>query len=97
MIGLPIKKCPGVSAKASLGSVETYAIGLEFRPCFNLCQHYCEVFKKQFCSSNAVVQVAFKDLTVVSHSPPKFGALGGIVSQVILFSLPNVDIKSSNS
>ena len=30
-IGRPIKKCPGVSAKASLGSFETDVIGLEFK------------------------------------------------------------------
>ena len=31
MIGRPIKKCPGVSAKASLVSFETEVIGLEFK------------------------------------------------------------------
>ena len=97
VIGRPIKNCPGVSAKASLGSFETDVIGLEFKIASICVNSVVKSSKNNFVLPMLRYMWRFKDLTAASHSPPKFGVLGGIVSQVKLFSLPNVDIKSSNS
>ena len=96
VIGRPIKKCPGVSAKASLGSFETEVIGREFKIASICANSVVKSSKNSFVFPMLRYMWRFKDLTAASHSPPKFGVLGGITSQVILF-LPNVDIKASNS
>ena len=97
MIGRPIKKCPAVSAKTSLALFETDVIGLRLKTASNCVNNVVKSSKKNFVLPMLRYTWRFKDLTVASRSPPKIGVLGEIVSQVILFSLPNIDIKSSNS
>ena len=59
VIGRPIKKCPGVSAKASLRLFETDVIGLEFKIA-SIFVNSALKSSKNICSSHAAVHVAFQ-------------------------------------
>ena len=78
--GAPIRKCPGVSAVKSFASSERGCKGLEF--------NIASIWVRTVVSSSKVSAVVptirrrwcFALLIAASQSPPKCGALGGIVS-----------------
>ena len=83
VIGLPIKKCPGVRAKGSLMSMDGVVNGLELSIA-SIWQHkVVKVSVVNFCRPIVLYRCRFRDFTAASQSPPKWGVLGGMVTQLM--------------
>ena len=81
--GRPIKKCAGVRAVGSLGSLDIIPIGREFNTdsisinrVFNSSKvnSFVQITRRKWC---------LNDLTAASHMPPKCGDRGGLKCHAI--------------
>ena len=68
VIGLNIRKCPGVRAKESLASFETHVIGFEFRIASIWVRSVAKLTNVSVRSSNSAIHMTPLLLTIVLQS-----------------------------
>ena len=78
--GAPIRKCPGDSTSISLGSWDIGVKGRELRHASTRASTVLSSSKVNACKPIDRLRRILQLLTAASQSPPKCGALGGIVT-----------------
>ena len=88
-MGLSMRKCPGVIAWRSLGSVEMTVSGLEFRLPSISVRSVLNSSNVRICFPTTRRRWCFIYFTAAPDRPPKCSARGGMVTQ----SIPSCDMK----